>query len=203
MLLNNSIVDTLVHAVNHDGDQEAADSPDVLEVDPVVHKSILTVDLLTIFVLAELWLLLGGDEPGDVDSQANSNKVVHFEEKTKGTLFHLVDLGEELDELIHGLHAEVDEHEPVDVLHVSGGILIVTNSILISGLDEIHGHEFQVKGDDGEAKSNTHTDKLVENVEPVVSSELDPDSLVSTKELSLSGGRSIIKLIVGLASVDV
>ena len=37
LLLDYSLVDTLVHAVNHDGEDETEDGPDVLEEDPVIH----------------------------------------------------------------------------------------------------------------------------------------------------------------------
>ena len=102
MLPDNSVVDTLVHAVNHDGEQEAEDGPDVLEVDPVVHQSVFLVQIV---VCLELGLVHDVHEPGDVDRESNANEVIHLEEKTEGTLLHLVDLGEKLNELVHALHA--------------------------------------------------------------------------------------------------
>lgn len=144
------------------------------------------------------------NEVGNVDGKTNADEVVHLEEETEGTLLHLVDLREKLDELVHTLHAEVDEHEPVNVLHVGGSVLVVGGArSLILGLDEVHCHELQLQGDDGETESDTHTDELVEHVEVVVSSGLDPDTFVSTKELSLGCGRGIVKLVVGFASLNV
>ena len=204
MLSDNSVVDSLVHAVHHDGEEEAEDGPDVLEVDPSVHELVVLLEGCGLGISSKDWLVHDSDEPADVDGEADSNEVVHLEEETEGTLLHLVDLREKLNELVHTLHAEVDEHEPVDVLHVGGSVLVVGGSrSLILGLDEVHCHELQLQGDDGETESDTHTDELVEHVEVVVSSSLDPDTFVSTKELSLGSGRGIVKLVVGFTSLNV
>lgn len=125
LLLNNSAVDALVHAVDHDGEKEAEDGPDVLEVDPVVHKSVVLVQVVAFWVIAEFGFVHDSDKPSNVDGETNSNKVVHFEEKTEGTLLHLVDLGEKFNELVHALHAKIDKHEPVDVLHVCCRVFVV------------------------------------------------------------------------------
>jgi hypothetical protein len=125
LLLDDSVVDALVHAVNHDGEQEAVNGPDVLEVDPVVHHSVVLNVALAFSISAEFWLLLGKNKPANINGETDSDEVVHLEEETESTLLHLVDLGEKLNELVHTLHAEINEHKPVDVLHVSCGILVV------------------------------------------------------------------------------
>jgi len=151
----------------------------------------------------ELWLGHDGNKPADVDGEANADEVVHLEEETESALLHLVDLREELDELVHTLHAEVDEHQPIDVLHVSGSVLVRGGSWVILSLDEVHGLEFEDEGHDSEADGDAHGDELVQDVEVVVSTQFDPDAFITSEKLALGGSRCILQLVVGLATLDV
>jgi len=38
---SDSVVDSLVHAIDHDGEKEAEPDPDELEVNPVIHELVL------------------------------------------------------------------------------------------------------------------------------------------------------------------
>ena len=193
---SDSVVDSLVHAVNHDGEKEAEPDPDELEVDPVVHELVLLGKFQV------LWSLLSSakfegldteDEVSNVDRKANSNEMVHLKEETEGTLLHLSSLWHELNQLIHGLHGQVNEHEPVDVLHVWYGKFVDAIFLLvIVSLDELHGHELEVKRDDSHSKGESHTDDLVHVVTVVVSSGIDPDTFVAFEKLTLPSSNGIL-----------
>ena len=150
-----SLIDALVHAVNDDREDETENSPDVLEVNPVIHESVVVFEAFLHALGCLCWRVHNGNKPADVNRKTNADEVVHLEEKTESTLLHLVDLREELNELVHALHTEVDEHEPIDVLHVSGSILILRGSCAVL-LEEVHGLELEEEGHDGEADGDSH-----------------------------------------------
>ena len=51
--------------------------------------------------------------------------------------------------------------------------------LIVMSLDELHGHELEVKRDDSHSKGESHTDDLVHVVTVVVSSGIDPDTFVA------------------------
>ena len=58
-------------------------------------------------------------KPQDVDAHAETQEVVHLEQKAQGALLALEVHGVEFEELINPMEAEVDEQQPVDESVVS------------------------------------------------------------------------------------
>ena len=86
-----------------------------MDVEPIVH--VIEVLLESLFFgrwIASVlefvgWGIVSEVEPGDVESQEDSDEVVHLEEEAERSLFKLVDDGEELDHFVHTSQTEVNE----------------------------------------------------------------------------------------------
>ena len=100
-----------------------------MKVEPIVH--VIEIALKKLFLSSRIrgvleligWRIICEVEPGDVEGQNNSNKVVHLEEKAESTLLKLVNDGKELDHFVHASKTEVNEKQPIDK-HEMVGFLI-------------------------------------------------------------------------------
>lgn len=140
-LSSGSSVHFAVDKVYDEGQHEANPCKDILDVNPLVHSLVLG----SLFGVGDYgrFEVKVNNKPHDVDTEANSNDVVHLEEKSEGTFFHLHNLGEQLNDLVHTLHAKEDEHKPVDVLHMIGSLLYLLWAIILGlSLYERHGGKF-------------------------------------------------------------
>lgn len=91
-----------------------------MKVEPIVH--VIEIALKSLFLSGRIrlvlehigWRIICEVEPGDVESQNHSNKVVHLEEEAESTFLKLVNDGKELDHFVHASKTEINEKQPVD-----------------------------------------------------------------------------------------
>ena len=130
----------------YDCEEEWEEWIDILKQDIVIHsiEVILIViinqchDLFNIFALHK-------HKPSDVNCQTEANNVIHFKKETKSSFFHLVDSWKKFDHFIHNVHAKVDEHQPVNILHMVDNVLQLF--ISLSKFDEAFRLQLEREGD--------------------------------------------------------
>jgi len=69
-------------------------------------------------------------------------------------------------------------------------------------LDELHGHELEVKSDDSHSKGESHTDDLVHVVAVVISPGIDPDTFIAFEKLTLLSSYGFLQLILDFIALN-